>query len=781
MRRNIIFKAWLAIFFAHSFNISFAQPGKTLHGTVSDQEGYKKTSFNTPNGTINLITTGDQDFFQQGKTLRGTVTVEPAGNKQKEKDKNLSELKKYLLTIGGTSIAITGLRQMFNYSGSPKPATQCNVNLKTPDGSTETVHWSIPKDPVVPITGNTSQGEALFTNQNLLLGDNILTVHTLYNPNLEFKPTDDFVMIDKRGNAFQVTPWAQSPTTTLLKVPSQLEPGGLTVCRYKDGKLAGRVKTYYYDLDLSSPNTNLKSGEQSFVVAKINLPDQSLQETPLPFPFCLDFKNLKPGNVKIDGGNFQRVSLPVNNDFENSSACQAKRIITGLTPGEFAVNVTLNHDNNTSNDPFLPQETVLNTADEYNHWTEALKKDLQNYASHLANDAQGQAMSSNIKRAIENLKTCSDDASLSECKALANHLLLPLHIPKGAATSWLCSVESMKAALTDMNEKISGKENVISWPLLLNGTTCINRIAKKIKDENLQNETNEIIKQINDLNGTDVPDQSLVKINQQLNDVIAKCESKISPELLSYTLNDLLYATYEMVPPKTKDGVHPFRDRIGYINLEKGTLMLIPTYQQQVMSLLNAHAMPDGKWQMLLMTPTKRWVNASVKVVPVNPLKLFENSNGDEGLPLPPKLEKKNDKPVTTDNGDGLPLPNFGKTGAKEKKDSVEDPILVEDFTDSTEVRYILFREAKCELLETGHKSECEEDGYAELNKETGHYEWKTNGRYRKYEFYDMKVCKHGDGFCIEQQVVVGLKYIYQDKKCSVLLKVENIESISCQ
>src|SRR6185369_10145877 len=190
--------------------------------------------------------------------------------------------------------------------------------------------------------------------------------------------TDEFIIRDSKGNDFRLRPKAQSPTTTVLQIPNGVEPGNLTLYRYSNGKYSDRVNFHYYDLELSSPNTNLKSGEESYVqVGLMSLPDDGWIERPLPFPFRIDFRNLNPNTELVEGGNEQMLVFPNGSETHQTGSWMTRKSIKGVVPGVFSVNATLILDNQNFNDAFIPQEKALHTPQDFNNWISALKKDLQ--------------------------------------------------------------------------------------------------------------------------------------------------------------------------------------------------------------------------------------------------------------------------------------------------------------------------------------------------------------------------------------------------------------------
>jgi hypothetical protein len=86
MTRNNVFRTGAVDLAIYTANSSFNQLTKTLHGTITNREDFKKTSFTTPNGSIDLVTT--RIFFRKAKPSQA-LSLLSFGNKIKDKDKIL--------------------------------------------------------------------------------------------------------------------------------------------------------------------------------------------------------------------------------------------------------------------------------------------------------------------------------------------------------------------------------------------------------------------------------------------------------------------------------------------------------------------------------------------------------------------------------------------------------------------------------------------------------------------------------------------------------------------
>ena len=89
MRQVSSFKKVVFIILAFLTHSSFAQ-------TVSSQKGLTTAVFNLTEGQIKIYLPDD---IRPGETISGTVTIEPAGESAKEKNRNKESLEKYSVQL----------------------------------------------------------------------------------------------------------------------------------------------------------------------------------------------------------------------------------------------------------------------------------------------------------------------------------------------------------------------------------------------------------------------------------------------------------------------------------------------------------------------------------------------------------------------------------------------------------------------------------------------------------------------------------------------------------
>ena len=784
-----------------SQNVLGTEKAKTV-----THDGFQQSVFTTPYGIVNLFTTRDQDFFQSGKTLTGTVSLELYGENEIQKKQNLEALGKFSVSIGDAVVPIKKLLQPFYYTGSKIPASRFKITLSDGANFIQNASWSIPMSPVTSYSQSIPAGKTLFVDQNLYLDERMIALHTPCNPVFQFSDNDEFLIRDGIGRFFQIYPWAQSPATSLFKIPNRGIPGQMVIYRYRNQKLMDHVKFYCYGLELSSPNTNLKSGEESYIQSGLSPePTKAWLRKPVPFHFTINILNTEPGIVKMDGGNSQSVSLPLRNNFYDNSAWQFKRNIIGLVPGAFSVNATLNQDCNTSNNPFFPEEQVLNEPGEFNDWLNALQNDLENYAALQQNFGQGQSIRKNVNRAIGNFRKCNDAADLQDCKSLVNEILRPLQIPKGAAVAWLSCFAGMKCAVRDMHEKINRREIFINWPLIRNGLEFIDRMAIQSRDRSIQEKADILIKSLSNEESNDPQNSPTANLYNELNDLVQKCESKISGKPLSplnYSEKELLIATYDMLEPSAPNAVHPFRDRVGFMNPVKGLLLFLPGYQSQVMNALHGTILPNGNWRMNFLNGLGKWGVADIKPKPANPLQLMQAADtaDDEGVGPPPPMklkyhvfeknktgekkpdekkpaEKKTDEPAWPSDTQGED--SYYDYGSPDERDPPEMEVLSK--IKYQDVNLVVYAHAECEKTSDARTEDCYENYDLYWNNKTGKVEKVPNGEFLKFEWPERSHCVFGTDFCLESDKTIETWYIFSDKGCNTLVKKGTVMGKGCQ
>ena len=294
---------------------------------------------------------------------------------------------KYVVNLNGTKIPLSVNPANFEWSAPVDKPARNPLELLNASGA-KVAEVSLP--PVLsspaPMGGwGSNAGPVLSTPSNILVKGDALNVYT----DQQFSPGEKFVLTDSKGQQFTLNPICLSSEQAVMNVPNEATPGNYSVSRQvgnQPASGAGVTSFNLIDINLTSPNTNLRPGQGSFVLATVGWGDSRDQTTfDIWGVFSVDLRNLNPNTVTMEGGNLQRINI---NQFskklmEGEAArieFQLTRTITGVKPGSFSVSATLHEDYSTSNDPFRPQLNVLQTPEDFNAWANAIKKDLKAYA-----------------------------------------------------------------------------------------------------------------------------------------------------------------------------------------------------------------------------------------------------------------------------------------------------------------------------------------------------------------------------------------------------------------
>ncbi len=567
MRKQSPLSAMLILFLLVPASITWAQVTKTLNGTVRYEFGMYETRFSTPNGDVLM----KLPQSLSGPVITGTVSAEPSGNTEKEKSKNLKELLKFVIKLDGQQIPLSATAQNFDWATHMDRHQRTPVELLNEPG-VKVFELSLPAvlSTPSPMGGwQSNDGPVLGTPSRLLVKGDMLNVYT----NQQFKPGEKFVLTDSKGQQFNVKPVCLSANQAVITVPDKAVTGELTVIEevWSQPNVSKAARVILVDISLSSPNTNLRPGQISNVQVVLNTgsnnrADQgsalatidpkitekdSAEAMQIPV-MSIDLRNLNPNTVTMEGGNLQRVKVNYSKKTLVSGEQTVlwftlNRNITGNAVGSFSVSATLHEDYTSSNDPFRPQLNVLKTPEDFNAWTNTLKKDLKELAGMHDNDLLGQAARTNVQRAIDNMPVCSDPRQLDECKAVAYSLVQPLNVPKGAAIHWLSSYEASKAAVHPISNILSGTPDLVNYDVIKNGVEFINRIAGQVKDASLQTESIHVQQLIDKIQTTSESKENLQDLKDKLNTLASNADAKIGTDPYrnyKYTMQDLLVSSY---------------------------------------------------------------------------------------------------------------------------------------------------------------------------------------------------------------------------------------------
>ncbi len=736
---------------------SQAQVTKTLNGVVRYESGMSTSKLSTPNG--NVVVNLPQAM--SGAVITGTVSTQPAGKTEKEKNKNLKELMKMVLNLDGQKIPLSASPTNFNWLTHGGQQSRTPVELLNVSGA-KVAEVSLP--PVLsspsPMGGwGSNAGPVLSTPSNVLVKGDALNIYT----DQQFKPGEKFILTDSKGKHFTLSPVCLSSQQAVMNMPDEVSPGNCSVSSAGlDAPILddnpNRAFFNLIDINLSSPNTNLRPGEGSYVLASVIWDNRFTGEFEY---YSIDLRNLNPNTVTMEGGNLQRVNVSSDysrfeDDTPNDPAhenFQIRRNITGVKPGGFSVSATLHEDYSTSNDPFRPQLNVLKTPEDFNAWANALKKDLKEYAGIHDNDLLGQVVKTNAQRAIDNMPVCSDPGQLDESKAVIYSLLQPLQVPKGAAISWLSNYEALIAAIKAIDNNVAGNTTLIDYDVLKNGIEFIKRVGNSLKDPALQTEAANVQQLIDQVQTTSETKENLQDLKNKTNALITKAGMKIKTDeeiIIKTGMKGIIMSSYQLPSNAQPGRPHPFNDLVGVLDPVKKTLSTTPEYKQQILNSLNAVEQPDGSYRIQSMTPSLKPISYLIRVFASPPQSDFD--------PQEWRVKWLTEQTMKDSNA--------GK--------------VITTFKDSTGTWYRFFKDAKCDTGGEGHSLACLEKTDF-IWKEDGSYEEKKTGKYVRLEFPPLNQCKKGTEFCTEVFQVWRIQYNYSDKGCTILTSVETEYEFGCK
>ncbi len=510
--------------------VSKAQVTKTLNGIVRYESGMSETKLSTPNG--NVLVKLPQSM--SGTTITGTVYAEPSGKTEKEKSRNLKELLKHTVMLDGQKIPVTGTPTNFDWLTHLDRQQRTPMELLNASGS-KIAEVSLPPVLSKPAMTKTGTAPNLSTPSNVLVKGDMLNVYT----NQQFSPGEKFVLTDSKGQQFTLTPICLSSQQAVMTVPKVVVPGNCTIREEVTNQPlnSNNISSADFkmiDIDLSSPNTNLRRGQTSSVTVVCHESSGSgitANERELFLStqqvLTIDLRNLEPNTVSMAGGNLQRIHFPMSDNQQDVAPLQITRTITGIKPGSFSVSATLHEDYTTSNDPFRPQLNVLKTPEDFNAWANALKKDLKEYATFQTkgtipmfdgfDNILLQTVKVNTQRAIDNMPVCTSPEQLDESKAVAYSLIRPLNVSKGVANNWLSNYEAFKTASKVINDNLTGNPGLIDFDVIKNGLAYISRLAdKQLVEYDLKNGTTEAGKLVSQMETQSETKETLEKLNEGL-------------------------------------------------------------------------------------------------------------------------------------------------------------------------------------------------------------------------------------------------------------------------
>jgi hypothetical protein len=365
-----LFVSALVLAFAPSARVQqdSAKVSKTSRG------GLQTVTFDTLQGKVNVNLPDD---IMAGDTISGTVVVEPKGQTQDEREKNLSELSGYVIelkppegskqqdvtkvplsALGSAEIRYRLSLPSFGRSGSqPQPESkqgQLEVSLKdtkqgTPGPAGVPPDFAEPVGTIIIATNDFSSplGTILTSGNRFKLP----TIAQQGRPVEIPGPFDGgFENTKVMVGGEEVRILAESPRKAVFESPTDTTGQAEIVVREGQAETKGEYRNLR--LRLSAPKTNLVKGESTTLTVRVLGLEGLTQDVPL------HLENASPAVVRMDGGDKQTFRITPS-ALQPDGAFTATRTITGQQAGSFSVTATVVVFNRCLQDDQMPASVVL--------------------------------------------------------------------------------------------------------------------------------------------------------------------------------------------------------------------------------------------------------------------------------------------------------------------------------------------------------------------------------------------------------------------------------------
>ncbi len=330
MKKNHLFSTVFFLFLLTAASITRAQ-------TVSSQKGLTTAVFNLQQGKIKIYLPDD---IRPGDVISGTVVAEPEGKNEKQIEKNLAALKKYLIGFNNEKFPVSDAGKMFQFLVQPgKPVTTPLQLINASDvvSGQVALPTTAEKDQQ-PASGQCNVPSHALTGSPLRItgpfdGNASNTSYTLDN-----KPVEIL---------------AESPRQCIVTYPANAG-GNHTLSGQENGKPVCSKQITGVDMDISAGKLNLQKGETTFINVNIsglqNLPDTAL----------LTLTNISTDVITMADGNNIAVTIPPPAD--SAKGTYTRRFnIQSIKTGSFLVAVHLNLSESGSTIPSGTNTTTRKT------------------------------------------------------------------------------------------------------------------------------------------------------------------------------------------------------------------------------------------------------------------------------------------------------------------------------------------------------------------------------------------------------------------------------------
>jgi len=303
---------------------SGAGPRATTQVESRPQWGLRTTSFATDHGKVTVYL---PDEVAAGDTLSGTVTLEPAGDRQRQVRKNTGELSGYVVDVGGTESSAGGGR----------------------------VDWTVPADlagAVVPLVLRDAAGHAVASTEIPVVrrppilssggtggaGGSGYDIPRVGQTGRPFRIAGSFdgdlgtTGISIGGHPSDVL--AESPRQVVVRAPANLTGPTDVMVTEGDAPVASGT-TNLLGVSLSAPTVHLERGQRTVVTVAV----EGLDGLPASaYPVYFEVVNRSPQVVRLQGVEDQRRVLTLGSHLAGDDGTYRWSVpVTGVAVGRFAI------------------------------------------------------------------------------------------------------------------------------------------------------------------------------------------------------------------------------------------------------------------------------------------------------------------------------------------------------------------------------------------------------------------------------------------------------------
>lgn len=283
----------------------------TTLAQLSSTKKFIKEDFELQGGTISVYLPGD---MQIGDIISGTVVVNPDGNNEKQKNRNVKLLKKNTITVGGILIQLDQFaNEKILFSGK---LSQLKIQAEDLKSDFSTTRMLTPSPSVVQTTSFHAPTHVLTGSPFSIAGP--------------FDGTAATTACRLNGQPVEVL--AESPRQTICQMPDV--PSGTQELMIEENGKTATENISAVNMDLTTGRLNLMKGENTF----LNVIITGLQH--LPGNATLTVTNTSTGTVTMQGGNTQ--IIPITPAATESTGNFSQRFnLQSIKTGNFTVSVNL--------------------------------------------------------------------------------------------------------------------------------------------------------------------------------------------------------------------------------------------------------------------------------------------------------------------------------------------------------------------------------------------------------------------------------------------------------